>query len=609
MAGRIPPDFIDQVLARVDIVDVIDRRVPLRRKGKEYQACCPFHEEKTPSFTVSPSKQFYHCFGCGEHGTAIGFLMKHAHLGFVEAVEELAESAGLQLPATSAARADVPPEAQPAPLLDIVAEANRWFQRQLRQPHAKHAIAYLKGRGLDGRTSADFGIGYAPDGWDGLASALGDSDLRRRRLIKAGLLAQRDQPGGAGKAGKVYDRFRNRVIFPIEDHRGRVVAFGGRILGEGEPKYLNSPETPLFHKGAELYALHRARADIGRSGRSIVVEGYMDVVGLAQFGVGNAVATLGTATTRTHLQRLFRLAPEIVFCFDGDRAGRAAAWKAMQTALPEMHDGRRAAFLFLPEGEDPDSVVRAEGGEGFAARVERAAPLDEFLFTTLLEQVDLATTAGKAGLVALAKPLLAQLPGGAWREMLSARLSTETGLSAHQIDTQRASQPGRGRAAGRHSQPGQPGQPKQPGQLSPLALAISLLLQNPQLAASITDARALRQLNERGADILLSLLDHIARDPATTTARLLESFRAQPAHPHLEKLATRPNLIDPEALVSQFNDTLARLLEQHSERRRLWLIEELRRGRSAGSEKRALERELKQLLDARAAPGEAGGGK
>ena len=595
MAGRIPTGFVDQVLARVDVVDVIDQRVPLARKGKEYQACCPFHEEKTPSFTVSPAKQFFHCFGCGEHGTAIGFLMKYANLGFVEAVEELAEGVGLQVP-REGGRAAGGGEASPVPLLEMVEEANRWFQRQLREPHAKHAIAYLKRRGLDGRIAAGFGIGYAPDGWDALATALGDSDLRRQQLLKAGLLARRDKSAEKSPDKSLYDRFRNRVIFPIEDHRGRVVAFGGRILGEGEPKYLNSPETPLFHKGTELYGLHRARREIGNAGRSIVVEGYMDVVSLAQFGVGNAVATLGTATTRTHLQRLFRLAPEIVFCFDGDRAGRAAAWKAMQAALPEMHDGRRAGFLFLPDGEDPDSVVRAEQADGFAARVARASPLEEFLFATLLEQVDMATTAGKAGLVALAKPMISQLPAGTLREMLSGRLSTETGLSAHQIETHQAqgarSAWTRGRGAGQRK-------PLQPGQLSPLALAISLLLQNPELASSIPDPASLKQLNERGADILLGLIDKITRDPEVTTARLLESFRTEQSHAYLEKLATRSNLIDQEALVSQFNDTLGRLLENHIERRRLWLIEELRRGVPAGDERRALERELKELLDAR----------
>ncbi len=606
MAGKIPQAFIDQVLIRVDIVDVIDRRVPLTKKGKEYQACCPFHDEKTPSFTVSPTKQFYHCFGCGAHGTAIGFLMDYANLGFIDAVEELAEGAGLQMPerggsqpgqAGSAASG----EDSPAPLLAIVEEAGRWFRQQLRTPEAKQAIAYLKGRGLDGRIAAEFGIGYAPDGWDNLLRALGGDSgnsgnaARQQQLLKAGLVAKRDKTGaqsGSGTGSDFYDRFRSRIIFPIEDHRGRVVAFGGRILGDGEPKYLNSPETPLFHKGAELYGLHRARREIGLEGRSIVVEGYMDVVSLAQFGVNNAVATLGTATTRTHVQRLFRLAAEIVFCFDGDRAGRAAAWKAMQAALPEMRDGRQLGFLFLPEGEDPDTVVRAENKAGFDGRVARASPLADFLFDSLISQVDMERMDGRARLVSLARPLLEQLPRGALREMMFTRLSSVSGLSGEQL----------GKSDGEALMVRERGirksKPPAQGQISPLALATSLLLQNPDLAATIPDPQPLQKLNIRGAQVLLGLLGKIARDPDITTARLLESLRGDPAHAYLEKLATRRNLIERGVLAAQFNDLLARLLENHAEQRRLSLIEKLRQG-PAGAEKQALKREMKALLEAR----------
>ncbi len=603
MAGKIPQTFIDQVLTRVDIADVIDRRVPLTRKGKEYQACCPFHEEKTPSFTVSPTKQFYHCFGCGAHGTAIGFLMDYANLSFVEAVEELAEGAGLAMPDRTTAQSGPSGGGgeSPGPLLAIVEEANRWFQRQLRShAEAKQAIAYLKGRGLDGQTAAQFSIGYAPDGWDNLARALGSDPTRRQQLLKAGLVAQREKSGE--KSGEesddqaaLYDRFRSRMIFPIEDHRGRVVAFGGRILGDGEPKYLNSPETPLFHKGAELYGLHRARRAIADANKSIVVEGYMDVVSLAQFGVNNAVATLGTATTRTHVQRLFRLAPEIVFCFDGDRAGRAAAWKAMQTALPEMHDGRQLGFLFLPEGEDPDTVVRAENKDGFVERVAGADSLEKFLFEQLPLEVNLKHMDGRARLVDAVRPLLNQLPGGALREMMFERLAMEGGLSVTQIKDA-AAPPSmaarRGNASAQHAQS------EQQGQLSPLALAASLLLQSPQLAATIRDPEPLRQLNVRGADILLGLIEKVTQSPDITTARLLESFRDDKSHKHLEKLATRRNFIDQAALATQFNDLLGRLLENHAEQHRLSLIEKLRQHPTA-AEEQALKREIKALLDAR----------
>lgn len=588
MAGRIPKAFIDQVLSRVDIVDVIERRVPLTRAGGEYKACCPFHEEKTPSFTVSPAKQFYHCFGCGAHGSAIGFLMDYAHLSFVEAVEELAEGVGLQVPSETTPQAAQPADSSLPSLLQIVEQANHWFQQQLRtHAEGKRAVAYLKERGLDGRTAADFGIGYAPKGWDNLARALGTDAKRRRQLQKAGLVAENDQ-------AKLYDRFRGRVIFPIEDHRGRVVAFGGRILGAGEPKYLNSPETPLFHKGAELYRLDSARQAIGKSEFSIVVEGYMDVVGLAQFGIDNAVATLGTATTRTHLQRLFRLAPRIVFCFDGDRAGRAAAWKALQTALPEMRDDRQAGFLFLPEGEDPDSVVRAEGRDGFAERVDQALALEDFLLEHLIEQVDMATPAGLARLVDLADPMIAQLPAGARQELLYKRLTETTGLSSHQLKSHSAHSAGR--AARRR--PAQPDSPMQ-GQLSPLALAISLLLQHPQLAASIPQPDALKKLNLRGAPILLELIEQIIRQPDITTARLLESFRQEPTHDYLEKLATRAHYIDEAVLAEHFNDALARLLDHQDEQRRLALFEKIRQGVPEGAEKQRLQQEMKALLDAR----------
>jgi len=606
MAGKIPSTFIDELMTRVDIVDVIDRRVPLTRKGREYQACCPFHDEKTPSFTVSPTKQFYHCFGCGAHGTAIGFLMEYANMGFVEAVEELAEGVGLQVPSDSTQHSGRPSNEAPGQLFKIVEEANYWFQQQLRtHDEAKTAIAYLKKRGLDGRIAASFGIGCAPESWDDLAAALGTSDIRQQQLLKAGLVANRDKsvqgrsgqdrssqsgPGqGKNDRGKndrsragVYDRFRGRVIFPIEDHRGRVVAFGGRILGKGEPKYLNSPETPLFHKGAELYGLHRARREIGSQDHSIVVEGYMDVVSLAQFGIDNAVATLGTATTRTHLQRLFRLASEIVFCFDGDRAGRSAAWKALQVVLPEMQDGRQVGFLFLPDGEDPDTVVRAENREGFEKRVKAASSLPDFLFDSLVSQVDMERMDGKARLVSLARPLIEQLPQGVLREMMFTRLSSLSGLTGQQLGTGNVEVPMLPRRRAWQNKP------LEHGQISPLAFATSLLLQNPELAASISDPASLEKLNVPGSEVLLAMVQRILLDPDLTTARLLESFRENQAHGYLEKLAMRTNLIDQDALASQFNDTLARLLENQADQRRLSLIEKSRLGMLEGAEKREL---------------------
>jgi DNA primase len=580
MAGKIPGEFIDELVARVDIVDVIDRRVPLTRKGKEFQACCPFHEEKTASFTVSPVKQFYHCFGCGAHGTAIGFLMEYANLSFVEAIEELADGVGLQVPRQNQPhQADTPGE-NTGDLLRAVEQANFWFQQQLRKhPDAKQAVTYLKSRGLDGNIAASFGIGFAPDSWDDLASALGTSTLAKQQLVKAGLITKkdRDNPDSGDNVkieevseARYYDRFRSRIIFPIEDHRGRVVGFGGRILGDGEPKYLNSPETALYHKGAELYGLHRARRAIGNINKSVVVEGYMDVVSLAQFGVDNTVATLGTATTRTHLQRLFRLAPEVVFCFDGDRAGLAAAWKALQVSLPEMQDGRQIGFLFLPEGEDPDTIVRSEGRDAFMRRVDEATPLPEFLFENLISQVDMGRLDGKARLVSLAKPLIDQLPSGALKEMTFARLSSLSGLTNTQLGKQEHPiKPNLNRRYRKHN-------PSEPGQISPLAFATSLLLQNPQLAVSFENVEKVQKLRLQGSDVLLKMIEIIRDQPDKTTAQLLELFRESTVHGYLEKLAMRPNEIHEDALQAQFNDTIERLLESQKAEERQEALENLR---------------------------------
>lgn len=604
MAGKIPSSFIDQLIARVDIVEVIDRRVPLTRKGKEFQACCPFHNEKTASFTVSPFKQFYHCFGCNAHGTAIGFLMDYANLSFVEAIEELAAGVGLQVPQQTQASAPVVAGQSVADFLHIVEQANLWFQQQLRKhPDAKQAVAYLKTRGLDGKIAASFGIGFAPDSWHDLVRALATTPQAQQQLVKTGLIIQKDDTSpstgpSAGQSaqskGRFFDRFRSRIIFPIEDYRGRVVGFGGRIIGTGEPKYLNSPETLLFHKGAELYGLHRARRAIGAANKSIVVEGYMDLVSLVQFGVDNVVATLGTATTRVHLQRLFRLAPEVVFCFDGDRAGRDAAWKALQVCLPEMQDGRQASFLFLPDGEDPDSIVRAQGQQAFFERVEGAMPMPEFLFEHLIAEVDMTRLDGKARLVSLAKPLITQLPAGALKDMMFSRLSALSGLTDTQLGKQTQTTNPNSRTPNRH------GKPPQAGQISPLALATSLLLQNPPLALALDDVESLQQLQIQGAEVLLKMIGHIRDQPEQTTARLLELFRDSTYHGYLEKLAMRPNFIDDDVLEPQFKDTVGRLLESQKGQERREALEKLRQ-KSISELKEDEKAALVALLNARQA--------
>ncbi len=417
----IPNDFIQTLLSRVDIVEVIDRYVPLRKAGANYVACCPFHGEKTPSFSVSPTKQFYHCFGCGAHGTAIGFLMEHAGKAFPDAVEELARDAGLEVPRVErAGERERREEAQD--LTEHLLAAARYYRTQLKD--TSRAIEYLKSRGLTGEVAARFGIGYSPDAWQGLAGAFSNYD--DAALEAAGLVI-------AGDGGKRYDRFRDRVMFPIHDNRGRVIGFGGRVLGAGEPKYLNSPETPVFSKGRELYGLYLARNAIHDAGKVVVVEGYMDVVALAQHGVGYAVATLGTSTTPVHVEKLFRLADTVVFCFDGDAAGRKAAWRALENTLPALADGKNALFLFLPDGMDPDDYIRQRGRATFEQAVAAGVPMSEFLLSELTLRHPPASPEGRAALVAAARPFLAQIEAPVLAAILRQRLATLSGLPEAQL--------------------------------------------------------------------------------------------------------------------------------------------------------------------------------
>jgi DNA primase len=541
VGGLIPDSFIEELLGRVDIVEVIERRVPLKKAGREYQARCPFHDEKTPSFTVSPQKQFYHCFGCGAHGSAIGFLMSYEGLEFVDAVEELARLAGLQVP-REAARGPRPS----ASLLDVLQEAADWYREQLKA-HPQ-AIEYLKNRGLTGEITARFGVGYAPPGWDSLIRHLGSSDEKLQLLKRAGMLSQ-------GKSGE-YDKFRDRIMFPIHDRRGRVIAFGGRALSDDGPKYLNSPETELFHKGRELYGLYLARKSQARLERILVVEGYMDVVALAQFGFGNAVATLGTATTGDQAEILFRAADEVLFCFDGDQAGRKAAWRALEATLPRLREGRQARFLFLPEGEDPDSMVRKQGEAGFRAQLEQAQPLSEFFFDHFTRSVDMTTIDGRAKFVALARPELEKLPPGVFRDMMFDQLQS---LAQHRVVDRPA---GRSKAA-RGASPA----PRPTQQRTPMRLALAHIVQNPSLAALASDLTAFEGCDLPGFEIYRELVDFCAKSPNMTTAQLLEIWRENPAQPHLQKLATWQLPGDEERLAQEFRDAVTGLELQWTEAR------------------------------------------
>lgn len=419
MAGRIPDHFIEDVLSRVDLVELIDRHVPLKRAGKNYSCCCPFHQEKTPSFTVSPEKQFYYCFGCGANGNAVSFLMDYAHLSFVEAIEALAKILGIEVQREGN---DQPKGPDRRPFYDTLEQARQFYAGQLKNPRVRErALAYLKKRQLSSDIIERFSLGFAPPGWDNLVSVLGTDGKGMQLLQKTGMAIQSEQ-------GRVYDRFRDRIMFPIRDGKGRTVAFGGRVLGDEKPKYLNSPETDIFHKGETLYGFYEARQATSKLERFVVVEGYMDVIALAQHGISFAVATLGTACTREHVEALFRVVNEVVFCFDGDRAGRAAAWRALENTLPAMREGRAVKFHFLPDGEDPDTQVRKDGPELFLAGLKKAQPLPEYLFDHLMSQVDMNTLDGRARLVSLSLPLIDRLPKGILQELMINRLAELTRL-------------------------------------------------------------------------------------------------------------------------------------------------------------------------------------
>ncbi|MFQ5488299.1 MAG: DNA primase [Gammaproteobacteria bacterium] len=545
MAGRIPQQFIDDLISRIDIVEVVDARVPLRKAGRDYVARCPFHDEKTPSFTVSQEKQFYHCFGCGAHGTAIGFLMEYDHMDFPEAVEDLAARVGMEVPRHKAAAGEV---RQGPDLYGVLKEAAAWYRRQLREhPKGEAAVTYLKERGVSGETAAEFGLGYAPPGWDHLLPALGKA--HKQALLAAGMLIEKE-------GGGCYDRFRDRIMFPIRDQRGRVMAFGGRVLGDDTPKYLNSPETAVFHKGRELYGLYEARQALRHLERLLVVEGYMDVIMLACHGIRYACATLGTATTTQHVERLFRLVPEVVFCFDGDRAGREAAWRALENTLPAMGEGRQARFMFLPEGEDPDSLVRQENQGGFEARIETAVTLSAFFYDNLCQRVDTSNIDGRARLVELARPYLSKLPRGVFRHMMTERLAELARLDGRAL----AGMLGEGPApVGRPVRVSQ-----RPGgkEMSLVRRAVVLLLHQPALAREAGEPGQLRGLDLPGVDLLIEMLELLQENPHFNTGTLLEHWREHRYGAHLTRLAQQEEHLKAEDMVREFADVLQRLRAQ-----------------------------------------------
>ena len=609
--GRIPQHFIDDLIGRTDLVELIGARVPLKKSGREFKACCPFHDEKSPSFWVSPDKQFYHCFGCGAHGTALGFLMNYDRLSFPEAVEELAARAGVEIPRE--ARVDDGRNRDEPDLAALMAQVATFWAERLKSD--ARAAAYLAQRGLKAEIIQRFGIGYSANSWNEILNRFAKDTKQREALLACGLIIERE--GSTGRDGdRFYDRFRDRVMFPIRDARGRVIGFGGRIIDQGEPKYLNSPETTLFHKGRELYGLYEVRQSRAPLKRLMVVEGYMDVVRLHQAGIQYAVATLGTATTPEHLKRVFRLVGEVVFAFDGDRAGRAAAWRALNNALPEVRDGRQLKFLFLPEGHDPDTLVGEEGREAFEARLDEALPLSEYLVQELTAQVDLTHADGRARFAESARPLVAKVPDGVYRELLIERcaqairlpaqrlreLWTAAGNGGAGVGAGAAGAPARRSAAGSGST-ARTAQSAGRGGL--MRQAVLALVHHPKIATRLQapELDIVATLDEAGADILRSLIADLRDNPCANTGQLLERWRDRPEHERFARLASVESLVPgDEAALLELRDALGRLQEEQRRRRLDALIERERAAGLSSDEKL----ELQQLMASRI--GGRGGG-
>lgn len=559
MKGSIPRTFIDDILTKTNIVDLINSRVKLKKAGRDYQACCPFHHEKTPSFTVSDKKQFYHCFGCGAHGNAISFLMEYDKLEFLEAVEELAGFLGLEIPYEKRPHFNDNGKQvnfqTKRNLYELMQEIAKFYQQQL--PLNIPAQSYLQQRGLSAEIIDRFQIGYVPNAMDTVYRQFGKTREEQQKLFDLGMLSRNDR-------GNVYDKFRNRIMFPIRDRRGRTVAFGGRVLTDEKPKYLNSPETITYHKGSELYGLFEALQADDSPQKLLVVEGYMDVVALAQFGVNYAVASLGTSTTSEQIQLLFRSTEQVICCYDGDRAGRDAAWRALENALPYLEDGRQLKFIFLPDDEDPDSFIRQYGKQGFEEYIENAQSLSEFLFAHLTPQVDFSSKEGKAKLAALAIPLIKQIPGDVLRLDLRNTLAKKLGiLDPTQLESLLPN-------------PAKPYNettvPTMQFKRTPMRILIALLLQNPELVKFIPDLEPLKNLDEPGYDLLAELTALCREKIGISAGQLLEHWRDTPQQGTLEKLLAWNHLIEDDKIEDTFRETLRYFYLQLVDKRIQWLI-------------------------------------
>jgi DNA primase len=557
VSGRIPREFIDELLVRVDIVDLIDSHVPLKKTGNNFVARCPFHAEKTPSFSVNRKKQFFHCFGCGASGNAISFLMDFSHLDFVEAVEDLAGFVGVEVPRESTEYQPKQKKDDLNSLYTLMEQVAAFYAEQLRtSDEGKKAVEYLKNRGVGGDCASDFMLGYAPDEWKALASR-----FNPKLLLEAGLLVDKE-------GGQAYDRFRGRLMFPIRDKRARIIGFGGRVLDNSLPKYLNSPETPLFHKGKEVYGLYELLEKNSKPQRILIVEGYMDVIALAQFGIHYAVAALGTAASQAHLDLLFRFSSELVFCFDGDKAGREAAWRAMEPAFSSLKDGRQIRIMLLPQQHDPDSLVREEGVDGFIGRVQAAETLSEYFFGHFSNELNLSEMEGRAQLVNKAKPYLEKLPESVFKEMMFARLkelSGWVGLDVLENATTLASKQASKQSSKQHSKAGGK-RPQDNGRLSSARTAIALLVQNPRLS-ELLEQREIdwSELEFPGASLFKSIRHMIADKNPANAAVLVECYRDAAEEKPIKALALLDLQVSDDKIDRVFCDALDRLLTQARE--------------------------------------------
>lgn len=588
MAGRIPRDFIDDLIARSDIIDIVDARVKLKKAGRNHQACCPFHNEKSPSFTVNQEKQFYYCFGCGAKGNVISFLMEFDRLEFPEAIEELAKNYGVEVPREKGSAPSQTPQqkSQREEDYQTMESVTRFFQHQLKHhPKSSHVVDYLKGRGLSGEIVKAWDIGFAPPEWDAVLKTFGSNEAAQQRLLSLKLINQNDNK-------RRFDFFRNRVMFPIRDKRGRVVGFGGRVIEDDGPKYLNSPETPIFHKGYELFGLYQARQKNRKLSRILVVEGYMDVVALSQFDIHYAVAALGTATTPEHIQAIFKSTSELVCCYDGDRAGRDAAWRALENALPWLKDGLTMKFLFLPDGEDPDTMVRKIGKEAFEALLDDATPLSKFLFENLLSRHKVSSNEGKAALKAEALPLIQQVSGENQRLMLERDLSSIVG-EQHQNQVARDIQEANKRSKPRHQDFATPDKMLH----SPVRTMLCLLLDSPKLASEYpqVNINALANTSISGIDVLIELFNYALAHPQANTSHVLEAFREHRYASALGQLLSSELLSQNIDMGAEYLGCFKKLLDWHFSAR----IQELEYKAKFSSLNRAEEQELALLFSKR----------